>query len=191
MIATIHRPHTPAASLITAERYRAAPTFAEYLASAVKNKEWWESTYRLATVDEAQIARAGALRRPSLLLALSEDWCGDVVNILPHVARLAEAVPATLQLRILGRDANPDVMNAHLTGQSRSIPIVIALDSDYVEYGWWGPRPLSLQERAMGEWRTLAKDERRLLMRTWYARDRGRQIVDELLQLLETVTPTK
>jgi hypothetical protein len=182
---TVHYSTTPLQSLITQERFTAASSFHDYLATVVKNRDWWHDTYRLASISAEHAARAKALATPGHLLALSEDWCGDAVNILPFVARLAEAAPARLELRILGRDANPDIMQAHLTGHSRSIPIVIALDSSYAEHGWWGPRPFSLQEKAMGEWWTLPKDERRLRIRTFYARDRGRETVDELLRLLE------
>ena len=170
-------------------RYDAAQTFPSYLDSVVKNSTWWRDTYRLAKVGEEHIKRARALRKPWRLLALSEDWCGDAINILPYVARLVEAAPATLEFRVLGRDANPDIMNAHLTGGSRSIPIVLALDATYAERGWWGPRPSELQEQALGEWWTHPKDDRRLRIRTWYARDHGRQIMDEILQLLESSPP--
>jgi hypothetical protein len=44
---------------------------------------------------------------------------------------------------------------------------------------------MPLQEQAMGDWWQLPKDERRLRIRKWYARDRGRQIHEELLRLLE------
>jgi hypothetical protein len=189
LTATVHRANAPSASLITAERYNAALTFAEYLESVAKNREWWQSTYRVATVADADIARAQALPRQWRLVAISEDWCGDAVNILPYVGRLVDAAPNTLQLRVLGRDANSDVMETHLTGRSRSIPVVIALDADYLEHGWWGPRPVRLQLQAMGEWWLLHKDERRTLIRTWYARDHGRQVIDELLQLLNPVSP--
>lgn len=172
--------------MVNADRYAAALTFPDYLASVVKNREWWQDTYRLATVREEHAARADALATPWKLVAISEDWCGDAVNILPFVARLVEAAPKKLEMRLLGRDANPDLVNAHLTGGlTRSIPTIIVLDDDFTEYGWWGPRPFPLQEQAMGDWWKLPKDERRLRIRTWYARDRGRQVHDELLRLLE------
>lgn len=186
MVTTVHVAEAPHDSLITQARYDGAQTFPSYLDSVVKNSTWWHDTYRLAKVGEEHIKRASALPKAWKLLALSEDWCGDAINILPYVARLVEAAPTKLELRVLGRDANPDIMNAHLTGTSRAIPIVVALDCTYAEHGWWGPRPRELQELALGEWWTLPKDERRLRIRTWYARDRGRQILEEILQLLET-----
>lgn len=185
MVTTVHVAEAPHESLITRARYESAPAFPAYLESVVKNSAWWHDTYRLAKVGEEHIKRAGTLPQSWKLLALSEDWCGDAINILPYVARLVETAPTKLELRVLVRDSNPDIMNAHLTGTSRAIPIVVALDCTSAEHGWWGPRPLELQELALGDWWTLPKDERRLRMRTWYARDRGRQILDELLQLLE------
>jgi len=118
------------------------------------------------------------------LLVINEDWCGDAVNTVPHVARLAE-LASNLDVRIIGREANPDIMDTHLTNGSRSIPIVIALDERFVEHGWWGPRPGELQRWATDEGRLLEKDERYRHIRTWYARDRGRTTLTEVLALLE------
>ncbi|MGQ0537309.1 MAG: thioredoxin family protein [Gemmatimonadaceae bacterium] len=188
MTQTIHRSSPPVSSLITPARYGAADTFASYLAQVAKNREWWHAASRIATISEehAERARAIATGGEWRLLALSEDWCGDAVNILPYVSRLADAVDG-LHLRVLPRDANLDIMDAHLTAprQSRSIPIVIALDSGHREHGWWGPRPAELQALAMGDWLPLPKGERRLRIRTWYARDRGHQTIGELIALLE------
>ena len=106
-------------------RYREAPDFAAYLDSVEANHDLWHGIYLRARVPEDVIHRAQAVRRPFHLLALSEDWCGDAVNVLPWVARLAETVPS-LDFRLLDRDANPDLMDAHLTdGRSRSIPVVM------------------------------------------------------------------
>ena len=76
---------------------------------------------------------------------------------------------------LLGRDANLDVMDAHLTnGRSRSIPIVIVYDEDFREVGWWGPRPGEIQEWVMDEGLSLSSPERYKVIRRWYAKDRGR-----------------
>ena len=58
---------------------------------------------------------------------------------MPVVACLARDAH-NLDLRVLARDENLDIMDTHLTnGRSRSIPVVILLDEDFVEKGWWGP----------------------------------------------------
>ncbi|CAA9332976.1 MAG: hypothetical protein AVDCRST_MAG11-2563 [uncultured Gemmatimonadaceae bacterium] len=158
------------------------------IAAAQKNKELWEAVYRGARVEPAALERAAALPGPRHLLAISEDWCGDAVNSLPVVARLAEATPG-LALRVLARDAHPALMDAHLTDGARSIPIVVALDAGFAPLGAWGPRPAELQRWALGPGRALDKAERYKEIRRWYARDRGRTIVRELLDVLEGTAP--
>ena len=77
-------------------------------------------------------------------------------------------------------------MDTHLTnGTSRSIPVVIVLDADFEERGWWGPRPKALQERVAAEWKQLEKPERNKEIRRWYAVDKGRTILAEVVALLE------
>jgi hypothetical protein len=132
------------------------------------------------------VERAAAIPGQWHLLVLNEDWCGDAVNTVPILARLADEAP-NLHLRTLGRDANPDLMNAHLTNGSRSIPVVIVLDGGYAERGWWGPRPSALQRWVMTEGRTLTVAEKYREVRRWYARDRGATTVDEVLRLIESI----
>jgi hypothetical protein len=165
-------------------RFLAAPDFEAMLASATKNVELWEAVWRRAQVDEAHLLRIAALPGMWHLLVLSEDWCGDAVNTLPVVAKLAELAP-NLDLRVLGRDANPDLMDAHLTGRSRSIPVVIVLDEAFRERGWWGPRPTVLQRWVSGQGQLLEKTARYREARGWYARDRGRTTLEEVVSLLE------
>ncbi len=171
--------------MMTPERYHAAPTFPEYLGTVEKNRELWHGLWDRASLPGDLVQAARDLPDRWYLLALSEDWCGDAVNSLPWVARLAEAAP-NVELRVLERDENPDLMDAHLTGAtSRSIPVVIAYDEDFREQGWWGPRPTELQQWVMEEGLELSTDERYARVRRWYARDRGRTTVEEILALLE------
>lgn len=176
---------TTAAPAALRVRYEAAPTFDAEVAAAVENADLWRNAARLARVPDDTVARAAALPGRWHLLVLSEDWCGDAVNSVPYVARLAELAP-NLDLRVLARDANPDLMDAHLTGTSRSIPVVIAYDEHFVERGWWGPRPAALQSWVLGpEGQALDKTQRYRHVRAWYARDRGGTTLDEILTLLE------
>lgn len=171
---------------MNAERYASAATIADYIDATQKNTEFWRGVNRTARVPDESVVRTASMGGTLHLLALSEDWCGDAVNTLPVIARLVEGMPGAT-LRILGRDANPDLMDAHLTNGTRSIPVVIVYDADYRELGWWGPRPAELQQLYLSELRALPKDERNLRVRTWYARDRGRSTAAELLALVERV----
>ncbi len=138
-----------------------------------------------ALVPADLLARVEALGGQWHLLAISEDWCIDSQSSVPVVSALANAA-SNLDLRVVGRDAYPELMDTHLTnGTARSIPVVIVLDADYQELGWWGPRPGPLQQRVVAEWKQLEKPERNKEIRRWYAVDKGRTILDEMTALLE------
>lgn len=165
-------------------RYDSGLTMREFVERAEANRELWKAMTRRASAPDDLVARARLLP-PRRLLVLLEDWCGDAVNTIPVLAALVEAVPQ-LELRVLGRDANPDLMDAHLTGRSRSIPVVMVLDEDYVERGWWGPRPSELQCWVTSpEARAMTMAERYKEVRRWYARDHGRTTLVEVIELME------
>lgn len=115
------------------------------------------------------------------LLMLVEDWCLDTSNTAPFLQRFAEAVPG-VEFRLLGRDANPDVMDRYLTNGARAIPVVIALDHEHRELGHWGPRPSELQAWVKANKDTMPKEERLRETRKWYARDRGETTIREILR---------
>jgi hypothetical protein len=166
------------------DRYQAAMTWEEFVRDARTHGELWRAISARAAVPADLILRAVQVSAPRHLLVLTEDWCGDGVNTLPPVAKLAETIPQ-LDLRVLARDENPDLMDAHLTNGSRSIPVVLVLDEQYRERGWWGPRPAALQEWVRTDGQRLSKEERYKEVRRWYARDRGRATLGEIISLLE------
>ncbi len=171
---------------IPQERYESGVPFSAFLASVAANAALWHAVAARAQVSDAAVARLAAIGGRWHLLVLAEDWCGDAVNTLPVIARLVERAPAdTLDLRILPRDANLDIMDAHLSNGARSIPIAIVLDAAYRERGWWGPRPRELQAWVVGEGRLLDKESRYREVRRWYARDHGASTVDEILRVIE------
>ena len=165
-------------------RFRAAPDFEHMLAKVTKSADLWAAVWRRVVVGEEYVRRVAAIAGTWYLLVLSEEWCGDAVNTVPVVAKLAALSP-NLELRVLARDENLDLMDAHLTGTSRSIPVVILLDAEYRERAWWGPRPTALQDAVSGEWQVLEKSSRYREARAWYARDRGRTTLDEVVSMLE------
>jgi hypothetical protein len=156
-------------------------TFEAFVASCkAEHCGLWQGIYNLARVPEWAKAAvpAGGNRK---LLVIAEDWCGDASNTVPIVAKLANAVPG-LELRVILRDTNPEVMDQYLTNGSRSIPIVIALDENFHEVGHWGPRPTALQAWVMANRSTMPKSELYPQVRKWYARDRGETTLREVLE---------
>lgn len=174
---------------VPADRYHGAEDFESYVAGAQKNKDLWLALYRTLPLPEEVVQRAAAIPGRWHILVLSEDWCSDAMSSVPLIQRLVERVPS-LDLRILARDRNDDLMAAHLTNGTRSIPVVMVLDEDFEERGWWGPRPAALQAWMLAEGLELPKEERNKLKRQWYARDRGATALDEVVSLLERSAAT-
>ncbi len=157
-----------------------ALTFDAFLAASTEHKGLWQGIYTIARVPVWAVAAvpAGVERK---LLVIAEDWCGDASSTVPVLARFAATTPG-LELRVILRDENPELMDRYLTNGSRSIPIVIALDEEYRELGHWGPRPRELQAWVMEHRLTVPKTELYPQVRQWYARDRGETTLREVLE---------
>ncbi len=167
------------------DRFEAAPTFAQMLAAAEKNVELWSSIRARAAVDDDIVRRTEQLGGRWHLLVLSADWCLDSLSIVPVLDALA-ARASNVDLRVLDRDANLDLMDAHLsTTGKRAIPAVIAYDEQFEERGMWSSRPQALQQFLDAEGASLPKDELVKAKRRWYAHDRGRSTAEEVVAMLE------
>ncbi|MEO6865508.1 MAG: thioredoxin family protein [Gemmatimonadaceae bacterium] len=166
-----------------AARFVTGQTFEEFVASATKYQELWTLGARRASVPADVVERFNTLRAPLRLVVLNEDWCLDAVGVVPYLSKLSEEISA-IELRSFGRDANPDLMDAHLTGTSQSIPVVIAYDHVWNELGWWGPRPAELQNWVMTAGALMPKPERYHYMRQWYARDHGATAMREICDMV-------
>jgi len=158
---------------------RALPPL-DYLATMKEPyRSLWAGIHRNARApeDAATMLPAGTVLR---MIMIAEDWCMDTNNTAPFLARFAEALPG-VELRILLRDANPDVMGRYLTNGAKAIPVVIVMDEAFRELGHWGPRPSELQAWVREHKDVVSKEERLLHTRKWYARDHGRTTIREVL----------
>ncbi len=165
--------------------WQSAVPYAEFVASAQTNRSLWEGVYRTTPIPAWALERASGCGRGLRLIAIVEAWCGDASNTVPVLAKLGD-VAQCLEMRLIERDENPEVMDRYLTDGARSIPIVIVLDADLKELGHWGPRPSELQHWVMAHKDSMSKEERYRHVRRWYAKDKGVSILSELLDLIES-----
>lgn len=124
---------------------------------------------------------------PQLWMVLTETWCGDSAYNLPILAEAA-AFSDHVDLRILPRDENLDIMDQYLTGGSRSIPKLVAFAEDGTELFQWGPRPagaVQLREELKAEGASKQEMTRALL--DWYANGGWQQVEDELVAELQAI----
>jgi hypothetical protein len=68
--------------------------------------------------------------------------------------------------------------------------VVMVLDDQFAECGWWGPRPHELQRWVIEVGLAMPSVERYRHIRAWYARDHARSTLDEIVSLIEQCTPT-
>lgn len=118
-------------------------------------------------------------------LILTEAWCGDSAQNLPYIAKMAE-LNKNINLIIMERDKNLETMDLYLTnGKSRSIPKLIVFDEEGNEKFQWGPRPKEAQELVNSlNKEGLLKAAINEKLHFWYAKNRGKNIEQELKELL-------
>jgi hypothetical protein len=122
-------------------------TYDAYKAQMTRNREQVEQNERDLELSANDVQAFRDLPRPLNLVALAEDWCGDVVANLPVLGRIAQESNGKINLRVHLRDQEPgsQIMDEHLNkGQFKSIPTVIFLDQDFNELGVWVERPDSV-----------------------------------------------
>src|SRR5699024_8381052 len=80
-----------------------------------------------------------AINKKLVWVVLTEGWCGDAAQSVPILNKLAEFNP-NIELKIVLRDTNIDLMDLFLTNGGRSIPKLLVWDTEEVLFTW-GPRP--------------------------------------------------
>ncbi|MBC7922554.1 MAG: thioredoxin family protein [Ferruginibacter sp.] len=126
--------------------------------------------------------------RNLIWVVLTEGWCGDAAQNLPVIAKIAIASGSKIDLKLLLRDENPEVMDAYLTSGGRSIPKLICLDADTrEELGTWGPRPAVVQVLVMAhkaDPQGVSHEQFIETIHAWYARDKSQHLQRELAECL-------
>ena len=136
------------ASVITPLRFDQGFTFPEFLEQATVNRDKFELYYRDSPITDEDLSffkmAAAVPNGPAKILAVDEDWCGDVYRELPSVARIADATG--IELKIFIRDKNPDIMDEFLSnGKARAIPVFVFYTGDMQYIGHFTERPASAQ----------------------------------------------
>ncbi|WP_257309373.1 thioredoxin family protein [Geothrix fuzhouensis] len=165
-------------------------TYADWLAAAESTEQRDKlETQRQALMMEPTVAGfLAALPRPVHVVAIAEDWCGDVVRHAPVLQRLAEA-SSNLKVRYLSRQQHPGVFVRFLTNGGEAIPKFIFLSDRFVECGNWGPMPEGCKEiiargKACGDVAAARKK-----VSASYEQDPAcREVISELLRLVEIAT---
>ena len=154
--------------------------FAQYLPQNWSRQSRLDRKFKLR--EDLQSA-VDNIAKPINWLVITEHWCGDASQINPIINKVALESKGKINLRLIYRDENEALIDAHLTdGRSRSIPILIQLDDDYNLVKTYGPRPAEAQKLVKS---LLASGEAyNIPLHTWYAKDKQQGVQDDLVALL-------
>jgi hypothetical protein len=142
-----------------------------------------------AVLTDEMLETLQKVERKMVWVVITEAWCGDAAQNLPGIMKMADASPL-IDLKLLLRDENLEVMDAYLTNGGRSIPKLIALDAETLEeLGTWGPRPEAAQQLVMdAKAQNMDFKEMAEKLHGWYGKDRSRTLQQEFIPLLNAWT---
>lgn len=125
---------------------------------------------------------------PQTWMIISETWCGDSAQNIPYIAKIAD-LNSKINLKIILRDTNPEIMDKYLTNGTRSIPILAALDEEGEELFKWGPRPQEAKQLIADLiLQDVEKNIRVEKLHLWYGRNRGKNLEIEFMEILRSIT---
>ena len=177
-----------------------ALSFQEYVDKAEMNVPTIKANYEDTQISEEDhkyfASLSSKLEKGAIkVLALSEPWCGDCVENLPIVAKLASLYPC-FDLLVFSRDDNLDIMDRYLTDGKRVIPVFVFFDEKGQEIGRFIERPQGARDFLAGEMekhKDLSEEERqkamygvRTRLRKLYKTQFRDETIKEIRRILET-----
>ena len=119
-------------------------------------------------------------------LVITESWCGDAAHVVPVINKLAE-LNGNINLKIVLRDENLELMDMFLTNGGRAIPKLLIIDDESGEVvNTFGPRPSEATtivndfKEKHGKLTSEFKEE----LQFWYNKNKGQSIIEDITQQL-------
>ncbi|MES2545606.1 MAG: thioredoxin family protein [Bacteroidota bacterium] len=137
-------------------------------------------------IDDEVAQKLVALNKEYIWLVLAEGWCGDVAQLLPIFNKMAELYPK-IELKIVFRDENENLMNQFLTNGAKAIPKLIVLNKETLEVkGIWGARPKGATDLIKNYKAKfgIVDEKAKAELQLWYLHDKGISTQKELITLM-------
>lgn len=118
------------------------------------------------------------------ILIISEAWCGDASATVPALVRFFEP---DNEVRIFLRDNDVSLIDQFQTNGTQSIPKVLVLNHDFTLRATWGPRPAAGNEmlrKYKENPESYTQEEFYNDLQVYYAKNKGRDAIDEILNLI-------
>jgi hypothetical protein len=119
-------------------------------------------------------------------LVISEGWCGDAAQILPIIKLMSEA-SENIDLKLVFRDENEELIHLFLTNGAKSIPKLLVLDESFNLINHWGPRPEGAKNLII-EYKAkhgIVDEAAKIALQKWYLDDKGISTMKEIVAILQ------
>ncbi|AZJ33366.1 MULTISPECIES: thioredoxin family protein [Tenacibaculum] len=135
---------------------------------------------------EETLAKIKDVKEPQTWLVLTEGWCGDAAQNLPVINKIAEENP-NINLKLVLRDENLELMDEFLTNGGRSIPKLIALNKENEVINTWGPRPTEATKMVVDykEKHGSLDADFKTDLQVWYNKNKGENTQEDLISMLQ------
>ncbi len=145
----------------------------------------WDKTLRIQEKHKKSISN---FNKKITWLVITESWCGDAAHVIPVLNKIAE-LSENIELKLVFRDENDDLMNQFLTNGGKSIAKLIMIDEISGKViGTFGPRP-SEATKLVNDYKAehgQLTPEFKQILQGWYNTDKGQGVVKDIVALLKT-----
>lgn len=134
-------------------------------------------------------AKLKDLENEYIWLVIAEGWCGDAAQILPILSKMALETDK-IDLRIVFRDSNDELMSHFLTNGARAIPKLIIIDKESGKVcKHWGPRPKGASDliKNYKEQFGVVDTEAKTQLQLWYLHDKGLSVQNEVVEIMYSI----
>ncbi|WP_075343733.1 thioredoxin family protein [Tenacibaculum agarivorans] len=140
---------------------------------------------KTSKLQEEVVEKIKAVEKPQKWIVLTEGWCGDAAHNIPVLNKMAQE-NSNIDLQVVLRDENLELMDNFLTNGGRSIPKLIAVDENNDVLFTWGPRPsfatkmIADYKEANGVVDAKVKED----LQVWYNKNKGSNVQEDIVALL-------
>ena len=138
-------------------------------------------------VSDENSQKLKSLKNEYLWLVISEGWCGDAAQLVPVFEKMASVSDDRVELRIVLRDENEELMNLFLTNKAKAIPKLIVINRETGgALAHWGPRPKGASDLIVNYKKEHgAVDETaKANLQLWYLHDKGLTTQNEIMDMM-------
>ena len=173
-------------NLLTQEKSTGDNQSEDFLNYSKLNDKRMDRLDKTLKISEETAASINSLKNDFTFLVIAEGWCGDAAQILPVLNKISEA-SSKINLKIVLRDENEELMNQFLTNGSKSIPKIIIVDNQSNVINSWGPRPSIASKMVLDykEKNGSLDAEFKKNLQVWYNKDKGSNTQEDLVKLLK------